>query len=118
MNAPVSLVIVCVVESLFVHVTDEPIFTVIVPGENEKLDKITEFAEVVDVVPADSLEGCEEYAEQPENIVATTAMMTISAASFLIMFLPPYPNNSYQILTWTMGLCIPMAIRRYAITVR
>jgi hypothetical protein len=58
---------------------------VIVAGEKEKLDKVTDVAEVVDDALGDGTEGCEEYPEQPENSIVPTAMMTISTASFFIL---------------------------------
>ncbi len=41
LNTPLSLVIVCVTESLFVHVTLVPTATVNVAGEKEKFDIVT-----------------------------------------------------------------------------
>ena len=64
---------------------------VIVPGENKKLDKVTEFADAVGVLD-DGVEGFEEYPEQPKNNIVHTIKMTISAVIFF-MLLPPYQRN-------------------------
>ncbi len=44
LKAPVSLVMVCVVESLLVQVTVVPVGTFSVAGANEKLDMVTALA--------------------------------------------------------------------------
>jgi hypothetical protein len=44
-KAPVSLVMVCVVESLFVQVTEVPALTVRVAGEKAKLARVTALPE-------------------------------------------------------------------------
>ena len=47
MKTPVSLVIVCVVESLLVHVTVVPAVTLKVCGEKAKLTTVTRFPDAV-----------------------------------------------------------------------
>ena len=58
LKAPVSLVTVCVVESLLVQVTVAPVGTVSVAGANEKLDIVTALADGGGVV-VDGVVGVE-----------------------------------------------------------
>ncbi len=74
-HVPLSPVTVWVTESLFVHLTDWPAFTVIVWGAKAKLAMVTdevdwpvEFAGAIGVVELPELAGVAELAGAPEFI--------------------------------------------------